>query len=527
MVSLSSRWLILLLHTFNHPLGFSTRDMSTPKKPIGRRVSTGIAGLDDVLGGGLPGSRAYLLQGRPGTGKTTLALEYLLEGVRAGEPGLYVTLSETMDEVLQVADSHGWSLDGVHVFDLTSSPESAGAGAPYTFFHPAEVELEEVVKRVFGEAERVKPLRVVIDSLTELRLLSRDPLRYRRQVLAFKQFFSDRHATLLLLTEQPATDADAQVESIVHGVIALDASLPDYGKPRRRLRVAKLRGSKHREGYHDFTIETGGIAIYPRLVAAEHQEKFVPRAFPSGVAALDELIGGGLDAGTATLILGPAGAGKSTLAAQYAVAAARAGKGAALYNFDETRATLLARTSALGIDLAGQLKAGKVAIRQLDPAEISPGEFAWMIRRAVEQEGAALVVIDSINGYYQAMPEERFLAAHLHELLSYLNRQGVATILVMEQFGMLGRMASPVDVSYLTDAVLLLRYFEAEGEIRQAISAIKRRSGDHERAIREFRIGAEGIEVGHPLKEFRGVLTGHPEYFGGGTSLDSNDTAES
>jgi len=494
--------------------------MSTPSEPIGERMPTGITGLDDILGGGLPRSRSYLVQGRPGTGKTTLALQFLLEGVRNGERCLYITLSETEEEVRQVADSHGWSLDGIHVFDLTASPDDAGT--QYTFFHPGEVELDEIVKRVLSEAERVKPVRVVIDSLTELRLLARDALRYRRQILAFKKIFSAYNAILILLAEQHPTETDSQIESLVHGIILLTSSLPDYGVPRRKLCVVKLRASKHGEGYHDFTIQTGGIVVYPRLIAAQHHAKFLPYRFTSGVAALDELTGGGLDAGTVTMIMGPAGAGKSTLAAQYALTAANGGKSIVLYNFDENRTTLLARTSALGIDLDSQINAGKVAIQHVEPAGTSPGEFTSIIRRAVEEDGVGLVVIDSINGYHEAMPEEHFLPAHLHELFTYLNQRGVATILVMEQHGLVGGLASPINVSYLADMMILLRYFEAGGEIRRAISAIKKRSGSHERVIREFHIGAQGIQVGQPLNEFRGVLTGQPEYFGGpGTLLDS------
>lgn len=476
------------------------------------------------MGGGLPGNRIYLLEGNPGTGKTTLALQFLLEGVRQGEPGLYVTLSETREELDEVAQSHGWSLDGINLFDLADPGEGAAADSQYTLFHPSEVELADTTKAVFDEVERVKPKRVVFDSLSEMRLLARDPLRYRRQILALKHFFIGRQCTVLLLDDHTSEISDRQLESLAHGVITLEHNSPGYGAPRRRLRILKLRGVKYGGGFHDFNIETGGIAVYPRLIAAEHTLEFTSMTLSSNVPELDRLTGGGLDAGTSTLILGPAGSGKSTLAAHYALVAAQQGKRAVLYSFEESPAIMLARVKAVGIDLAPHIKTGQIVIRQVDAAELSAGEFAHAACKAVEQDGAGLVIIDSMNGYLNAMPEERFLTLHLRELLTFLNQRGVVTLLIQAQHGMMGSTATvPFDVSYLADTVILLRYFEAAGEIRQAISVAKKRSGNHERSIREFSVGAGAIRVGKQLKEFRAVLSGQPEYVGDAGPLLGTD----
>ena len=475
------------------------------------RLGTGSAGLDTVLEGGFPVNRLYLVEGDPGTGKTTLALQFLLEGVRRGEPVLYVTLSETKEELTAVAHSHGWSLEGVNLHELLPPEESLKAEAQYTIFHPSEVELGETTRAVIEEVERIQPRRVVFDSLSEMRLLARDPLRYRRQILALKQFFSGRRSTVLLLDDRTSSAADLQVQSIAHGVLMLEQMALDYGAERRRLRVSKLRGSRFRGGFHDFAIRTGGIEVFPRLVAAQRRREFKSEPVVSGVAELDALLGGGLDRGTATLVLGPAGSGKSSLATHFASASATRGEKAAAFIFDEGVNTYLGRAAGLGTDLREAVETGHMSVQQVNPAELSPGEFAHNVCAAVEG-GARVVVIDSLNGYLQAMPDERFLTSQMHELLTYLNQQGVVTLVVMAQHGFMGvGMSSPVDVSYLADTVVLLRYFEAGGAIRRAISVVKKRTGRHEETIREMRLSAaRGVEVGEPLTAFRGVLTGIP-----------------
>jgi circadian clock protein KaiC len=481
------------------------------------RLATGSTGLDSVLNGGFPANRLYLVEGDPGTGKTTLALQFLLEGARRGEPVLYVTLSETKEELTAVARSHGWSLEGVTLHELVPPEESLKTETQYTIFHPSEVELGETTKAVIEEVERIQPRRVVFDSLSEMRLLARDPLRYRRQILALKQFFAGRRSTVLLLDDRTATDSDLQVQSIAHGVLMLEQVELDYGAERRRLRVSKLRGSRFRGGFHDFTIRTGGVEVYPRLVAADHRQEFKTDSVTSDVAGLDALLGGGLDRGTATLIIGPAGSGKSSLATHFTAAAARRGEMVASFIFDEGVNIYLNRAAGLGTDLRAEVEAGRLKVQQVDPAELSPGQFAHAVCKAVEQDGARLVIIDSLNGYLQAMPDERFLTAQMHELLMYLNQQGVVTLLLMAQHGFMGAgMSSPADVSYLADAVILLRYFEAAGSIRRAISVVKKRTGPHEDTIREMRLSAlRGVEVGEPLTAFRGVLTGVPVFMGG------------
>lgn len=479
------------------------------------RLATGIAGLDNVLEGGLPANRLYLVEGDPGSGKTTLALQFLIEGAARGEAVLYVTLSETKEELTAVAASHGWSLAGIDIHELVPPEDTLRSEEQYTIFHPSEVELGDTTKTIIEEVERIQPRRVVFDSLSEMRLLARDPLRYRRQILALKQYFAGRQCTVLLLDDRTSAAVDLQVQSIAHGVIALEHLALDYGAERRRLRVTKLRGSRFRGGFHDFTIRTGGVEVYPRLVAADHRGEFVPAAVSSDVPGLDSLIGGGLDRGTSTLIMGPAGSGKSSLAAQFVAAAAARGERAATFIFDEGLTTFLKRADGLCRGLRAQIEAGRVSVQQIDPAELSPGEFAHSVCAAVEQDGAGLVVIDSLNGYLQAMPDERFLTAQMHELLTFLNQRGVVTILVMAQHGFMGTaMNSPVDVSYLADAVVLLRYFEAAGAIRRAVSVVKKRTGAHEDSIRELRLAAGGITVGKSLSEFQGVLTGVPSYVG-------------
>ncbi|MFO0809324.1 MAG: ATPase domain-containing protein [Gemmataceae bacterium] len=478
-------------------------------------ATTGIEGLDDVLGGGFTPHRLYLLEGVPGSGKTTLAIQFLLEGVRRGEPVLYVTLSETEEELRSVAASHGWSLDNISVRELVPSEDSLRPDEQYTMFHPSEVELSETTKTILADVERFKPTRAVFDSLSELRLLAGNPLRYRRQILALKQFFAGRNCTVLLLDDMTSSSHDLQVQSIAHGVVRLDQMYPEYGSERRRLIVLKYRGARFRGGYHDFVIQRGGLDVFPRLVANEHGPATVMERLASGLSDLDTLLGGGIERGTSTLIMGAAGTGKSSLAAQFVAAAADRGQSAAMFIFDESANTLVTRTTGLGTDLRGHLAQGRVTIRQVDPAEMSPGEFAHAIRRAVERQQASVVVIDSLNGYLNAMPEERFLIIQLHELLTYLGQAGVATLLISAHQGLIGsQMVTPVDATYLADAVILMRYYETMGEVRQAISVVKKRGGAHERTIRDFHLESGRISVGPPLRDFRGVLTGVPVFEG-------------
>lgn len=473
-------------------------------------ATTGIAGLDDVLGGGLTKNRTYLIMGDPGVGKTTLGLHFLLEGIRLGERALYITLSETREEIEAVAESHGWTLEGLDIFEYSAATRLSEDDES-TIFHPSEIELGQATKRIMEEVTRVNPARVVIDSLSEVRLLAQSPLRYRREILSLKQFFSGRKSTLLLLDDKQVTSGDMQLLTLAHGVVLLEQLAPMYGAERRRLRISKLRGTKYRGGYHDFTIRTGGLVVFPRLVAAEHESGGDIQRLTSGVPAIDALVGGGIDRGTSTLIMGPAGSGKSTLATQYAVAAARRGENAALFLFDESRNTMLARAEAIDLELDAFIQSGHVTVQQIDPAEIPPGEFVHLVREAVETRKISILVIDSLNGYTNAMPEERFLTIQMHELLSYLGRHGVATILVVAQHGFMGQsIVAPVDVSYLADCVILLRYFELAGELRKAVSVVKKRSGSHEKAIRPLSIGQAGITVGPPLTEFHGVLSGTP-----------------
>lgn len=471
---------------------------------------TGIEGLDDVLAGGLPRNRIYLVMGDPGVGKTTAGLHFLLDGVRRGERVLYIGLSETRDEIQAVAESHGWSLDGIDLFEYSAAARLDEAGES-TLFHPSEVELGEATRTMVKEVERVQPQRVVIDSLAEVRLLAQNPLRYRRQILGLKQYFSGRKSTVLLLDDREVASGDMQLLTLAHGVILLEQLAPLYGSERRRLRISKLRGVKYRGGHHDMVIRTGGIAVFPRLVAAEHRNPEKEGAVEAGVPGIDALLGGGIDRGTSTLVIGPAGSGKSALATQYAVAAARRGENVSMFLFDENRTTMLRRAAAINMSLDEHIASGRISVQQVDPAEIPPGEFVHLVREQVEKRGISVLVIDSLNGYLNAMPEERFLTIHMHEMLMYLGNHGVATLLVMAQHGVVGQtMMTPVDVSYLADCVILLRYFEISGEIRKAVSVVKKRSGAHEKAIRPLAIGSDGITVGPPLTEFHGVLSGTP-----------------
>ncbi len=483
-----------------------------------QRTSTGIEGLDTILGGGVTPNRLYLVEGTPGTGKTTFSLQFLLEGVRRGEPGLYVTLSETEAELHAVAQTHGWSLDALELFELV--PEAGlDPDQEQTLLHPSEVELGETVRGVMERVDALKPKRVVLDSLSELRLLAQNPLRYRRQILALKHFFSSRDCTVLVLDDRTSEPGDLQLHSIAHGVISLDQTATGFGAERRQLRVIKMRGIKYSGGYHDMSIITGGVRVYPRLVAAEHRGTISPQMLTTGVEGLDSLLGGGLVPGTTTLLSGPAGVGKTTAAVRCMVSALERGQRAAFFLFDERLPTLMLRSAALGMDLQPHMDEGRLSIRQIDPAELSPGEFATAVREAVEDDGARVVVVDSLNAYLQAMPEDRHLTLQMHELLSYLGQQGVVTLMILGQHGLVGDIRSDVDLSYLADTVLLLRFFEAEGEVRKAISVVKTRTTDHERTIREFRVDRHGLSIGPPLRAFQGILTGVPTYRGAAAPL--------
>lgn len=494
------------------------------------RVATGVEGLDALLGGGLPRRHVYLVQGDAGCGKTTLALQFLLAGVRAGEAVLFVTLSETRTELLTVAASHGWSLDGVSVYEVRPDEGHLRPEEEYTAFHPAEVELGETIKGLLDEVERVKPRRVVIDSLTEMRLLARDPLRYRRQVLALKQFFQGRDCTVILLDDSAAKVGEHQFQTLAHGVLVLERNAPAYGRSRRRLQIVKLRGVDADDGYHDVAIRKGGLIVYPRLVAAAaagSARPVVGGRVSSGLPALDAMLGGGPTRGTSLLIIGAAGVGKSTLCVQYAIAAAGRGEHVAVFAFDERLETLFARSAGVGMDLRGYVDSGHVTAEQVDPAEMSPGEFVLCVRQAVERHDAKVVIIDTLNGYLNAMPGEQFLTIQMHELLTYLGDRGVLTFVVVAQHGVIGsRLEAPVDLSYLADTVVLVRYFEHAGRVRKSLAAVKTRSGGHEDSIREFRITTDGVVVGEPLTEFNGVLTGTPVFTGTRALLrESSETA--
>ncbi len=484
---------------------------------------TGIAGLDDILQGGLARDHLYLIEGDPGTGKTTIAIQFLMEGARRGQQSLYVTLSETKAELLEIAHSHGWSLEGVQIFELAPDETQLKPETQYTVFNPSEIEMTDTINAVLSEVERLQPSRVVFDSLSELRLLARESLRYRRQILGLKQFFSGRKCTVLFLDDRTAEGHDKQLQSIAHGVIMMESVDREYGIKRRRLEVKKLRGSRFREGFHDYCIKRGGVEVYPRLVAAEHLLPYEPTQLTSGIPALDTLLGGGLDSGTSTLLLGPAGCGKSTIAIRYALSAVEEGDCAALFAFDETLATLLKRGKGLGLDIGKHVDSGQLVLRQVDAAELSPGQLIHEIRRLVEKQNLKLLIIDSLNGFLNAMPGEKFLAMQLHELLTYVGQKGIMTLMTVAQHGFVGtNIDTPVDVSYLADTVLLFRYFEAAGEVRQALSVIKKRSGEHERTIRELVMKNGSIKVGSVITEFEGVLTGAPTYRGEMGSLQQS-----
>ncbi len=487
--------------------------------PDAAPIPSGVPGLDDILTGGYASNRAHLIEGRPGCGKTTLGLQFLLDGVQKGVRCLYVTLSESKRELLSVAERHGWSLDGIEIYELVPPELSLDPRQQQSLVHSSDLELGETVQMALAEVERVKPARVVFDSLSEIRLLSQGSLRYRRQVLALKSFFLLHDITVLMLDDLTSEQDDLNLHSISHAVVRLEQLAPEYGKERRRLRVIKMRGSDFRGGFHDFVIRKGGVQVYPRLVAAEHHREFESEPITSGVTELDNLLGGGLDRGTSTLLIGPSGAGKSSLAVSYVHAALARGERALMVSFDETTKILRERTAGIGMDLDPFLESGLLKVAQIDPANMSPGELSGRVREAVEQDNARVVVIDSLTGYLNAMPEEQFIVLQMHEILTYLNQQGVVTILVLAQHGMVGQMASPIDLTYLSDCVVLLRFFEAKGRVRRALSVLKKRTGPHEDTIREFRIDEEGLRVGSPLSDFRGVLTGVPTFDGASAHL--------
>lgn len=483
-------------------------------EPNGKAI-TGVEGLDEILAGGLRRGRVYLLEGSPGTGKTTVACQFLLAGAAAGERGLYITLSETETELRETARSHGWEFaDPVTLFELVPPENLLDEDQQQSLLYSADLELGETTKRIFEIVERVNPLRVVVDSLSEIRLLAQSSLRYRRQILAIKHYFATRDVTVLMLDDLTSDTHDKTVHSVAHGVVRLEELAPDYGGERRRLRVIKYRGQKYRGGFHDFVIDTGGVRVFPRLVSSEHKSRFKREVLKSESPQLDSLLGGGIERGSSTLVLGPAGTGKSLLTLTFAVGAIRRGEKAAMFVFDEELGLLIERAKGLGIDIQTLIDSGDLFVTQVDAAELAPGEFAHLVRTCVDTRDARTVIIDSLNGYQAAMPEERQLILHMHELLQFLNRKGATTFLTVAQHGLVGDMRAPVDVTYLADTVVLLRYFEAAGRVRRAISVIKKRTSAHEDTIREYRIHSGGISLGEPLTGFQGVLRGVPELIG-------------
>lgn len=485
-----------------------------PTEPMDKRARFGIQGLDDILYGGIERNRMYLLEGRPGTGKTTMAMQFLIESRRVGERALYITLSETEEELRATATAHGWDMTGIDIFELVPPESLLDEAQTQSLLYSSDLELGETTRAVFEVVERMRPQRVVIDSLSDIQLLAQSSLRYRRQMLAMKHFLSRHDCTALLLDDMTAELTERTVHSIVHGVLHLEELSPLFGTDRRRLRVSKLRGQGYRGGFHDFAIVQGGVRVFPRLVAAEHQVPFAPGTLRSGIERLDALLGGGLDRGTSTLVVGPSGSGKTMVGLVFALAAARRGGRSAIFVLDEDVRLLEGRAVMIAADFAELQASGRLRIEQIDPAELSPGEFAHRLRHLVENEGVTAIVIDSLNGYSAAMPQEHFLMLHLHELLSYLGRRGVVSLATMAQPGVVGDMRSPVDITYLADTVMLLRFFEMGGAVRRAISVIKKRSGPHQDTIHELSMRDSAISLGEPLRHFQGILRGMTTYHG-------------
>jgi circadian clock protein KaiC len=481
------------------------------EEDLQRRIETGVSGLDDILSGGFPAGQMYLIEGDPGTGKTTLAMQFILAGVGRGGKSIYITLSESHDELENSARSHGWNPADLPIAEFVPAEASLHPEEQYTIFRPSDVELSDTIRKLTELIDGVKPDRVVIDSLSELRLLAADPMRYRRQLLALKHFFAGRDCTVLLLDDRTAEGSDTQLQSIAHGVIRLEKMHRSYGVTRRQLEVVKLRGSAFREGFHDYNILRGGLCVYPRLVAQEHLDAFAGERISSNLPGLDQMFGGGINRGSSSLLIGPSGCGKSTLAMVYALAAAQRGERTIVYVFDEVLRTAQERLESLGMPVRAEISRGTLRMIQVDPATLSPGEFAGQIRRDVESNDTRVVVIDSLNGYLTSMPGERDLSVHVHELIAYLNQKGVATFLVYTQHGLVGQMQTEVDISYLSDTVILLRYFEATGSLRKLVSVVKQRVGQHEDTLRELKITPKGVQIGEPLTSFRGVMTGVPE----------------
>jgi circadian clock protein KaiC len=477
------------------------------------KCTTGVTGMDEILCGGLPRNHLYLLQGKPGTGKTTLALQFLLEGARLNETGLYVTFSETKQELETVAKSHGWDLSKIEIIELTAITNNLGPISNSTLFHPSEVELTKTITLLLEKIKTINAKRIVFDSVSELRLLSETSLRYRRQMLAFKEFFIGRGATVLFLDDMTTEEGDLHVQSIVHGVLLLEKFRASYGVERRQFHITKLRGVQFRGGTHDYTIQPGGIIMFPRLVSSEHHPDFLSESFASGIKEFDKLLGGGIDRGTSNLILGPAGSGKSTITLRFAITAAEAGKKVSIYSFEESTVNIISRAEKLGIDLKPHIESGNLTLRKIDPAELTPGQFTSLVQDSVDNN-VDMVIIDSLNGYVHAMPEQKFLTLQLHELFSFLSSRGIVTLLVLSQAGIMGTMHSPLDLTYLADTVILTRYFEAFGKMKKAISVIKKRTGYHEESLRELKIGHGGIILGPVLDEFSGIFSGIPKFLG-------------
>lgn len=490
------------------------------------RCRTGIAGLDEILKGGLPCNRLYVVEGEPGSGKTTMSLQFLMTGAAMGERSLYITFSETEEELKAVAESHNWDISKIHMVDLSYLERQLSPNAQNTLFHPSEIELNKITENLLQKIEEISPTRIVFDSISEMRLLAETPLRYRRQILALKQALAKRKSTVFFLDDLTNASQDLQVQSIAHGVIRLSRLHHHFGGERRQLRILKLRGVRFTSGSHDFDIQMGGVQVHPRIVSAQFEDQLADGQLPSGIDGLDSLLGGGLDRGTASLFIGPAGTGKSTMCLLYALSAVSRGESVAFFCFDETVANLLKRSNAIGMKVGAAIQSGRLHIQKVDPAEFSPGAFAGLVQEFVSQQNCKMVVMDSLNGYIQAMPQEQFLTLQLHELFAYLNNQGIVTMITLAQHGMIGTMVSPVDLTYLADTVVLTRFFESMGAIKKAISVIKKRTGAHESTIREFSIGTSGVRVGKALTEFQGILTGVPRFHGDSDSIMKAPSAE-